>query len=320
MPPAAPQPRSSVPGTLPLPWAGLRLRPLAAPPAIPLPRPASAPPAARTGLGLPVPRAASVPPVGAPHGGAAAALPLLPLPTPAVGAKRSADAALGEPLLPLPGAAPTPALGHPLLPLPPGLAAAAASAAASAQAPPASAAALSPAQPPPQSAPLPLFHASPLAAVAAAAAAAAAADSGYSSSDEEGGGGGGAVSSHANFWASADPFSPAAGEGGSHAHKKSRLVWTQELHNRWGMNRAGVPLREACTSDAAQTVAWRAGHLGAARHSCLAAWRDCCALCRMREMCRPALALPQQHARLHPCACVSPALQVYQRPQPPGGL
>ncbi|PSC71942.1 g2-like myb-family transcription factor [Micractinium conductrix] len=83
------------------------------------------------------------------------------------------------------------------------------------------------------SAPLPLFHASPLAAVAAAAAAAAAAESGYSSSDEEGGGGGGAVSSHANFWASADPFSPAAGEGGSHAHKKSRLVWTQELHNRF---------------------------------------------------------------------------------------
>lgn len=180
----------------------------------------------------------------------------------AVGIKRSAEAALSAPAPALPQACPGLALGIPILPHPAALAARDAAAAAvgapagralpglvvgqaleaSADPPaapdppprPASAPAPAPAAGAPS--PLPLFQPSPaLAAVVAAAAAAAAAEGHAGSGDDDeqpqhaaeaghgGAGGGGA-------W---------AGEHGASAaeeqppNKKSRLVWTQELHNRF---------------------------------------------------------------------------------------
>lgn len=247
--PMAPNGAQALPlGLMPLPWRGLLPPNGGVRPGVPLLRPVQVAPGFAAGV---LPLAASSPPLpavgmaGMPlaGGGAAAAAlgagmqqgaepaavmqppgaaPLgLPAGQPAAGDKRKADVALGQPLAPPPPMAPPPVLGIPMLP------------------PPVSAATAVLGQPlngPPPLGPLPLFHAmAPPAPAAAASPAPApgAAPAGLASDAT-----GGAPSSSANPEPSGEagvdeepPASEAGAAGGG--GRKSRLVWTQELHNRF---------------------------------------------------------------------------------------
>lgn len=138
---------------------------------------------------------------------------------PVAGDKRKADVALGQPLPPPPSMAPPPVLGIPMLP------------------PPVNAATAVLGQPlngPPPLGPLPLFH--PMAAAAHAAATAAGVTTDAAGAAGAAGVPGGAPSGSVQPEPSGEvggeeeaPASEAAGGSG----RKSRLVWTQELHNRF---------------------------------------------------------------------------------------
>ena len=232
-------------GLMPLPWRGLLPPNGGVRPGVPLLRPVQVAPGFAAGV---LPLAASSPPLpavgmaGMPAaGGGAVAAALgagmqqgadppaaamqppgaasLGLGQPAAGDKRKADVALGQPLAPPPPMAPPPVLGIPMLP------------------PPVSAATAVLGQPlngPPPLGALPLFHSmAPPAPAAAPAPAPGAAPAGLASGVT-----GGAPSSSANPEPSGEagideepPASEAGAAGGG--GRKSRLVWTQELHNRF---------------------------------------------------------------------------------------
>ncbi len=226
-------------GVVPFPWPGLLPQNSSVQPAMPLLRPVQVGPGFAPGMPLhatpaapaaaataaapgaqPAVLAAAVrpavaatavqPPGAAPLGMGPAAV------QPAAGDKRKADVALGQPLGPPPPMAPPPVLGVPMLP------------------PPVTAATAVLGQPlngPPPLGPLPLFRAmgaaspgpAPGAAPGAVAAAAPAAGVPSGSTQLE-------PSSDAGV-EEEQPAGEAGGAGGS--GRKSRLVWTQELHNRF---------------------------------------------------------------------------------------